>query len=312
MGLRFFVTGKDGQLGRCLVRRLAAPGEATLVGAIDLGEVDVGDRDAVMGLFDDLAEGPPDLLVNAAAFTAVDRCESEPETAMRVNGEAPQHLAELCRGAGTRLVHVSTDYVFDGASAEPYDEKAVPAPCNAYGRSKLEGEQRVLAASPDFLVVRTSWLYGPGPNFVGAILRQARLRAKGEVEEPLKVVDDQHGCPTFAADLAEGLIALATAVGNPSGRGGLYHLCNAGATTWWDFARAILDLCGFGALEIERGRTRDLDLPAPRPAWSVLDCSRAAGLGVGLRGWREALECFLLSPDGKALVEGNAPAEGNA
>jgi dTDP-4-dehydrorhamnose reductase len=309
MGLRIVVTGKRGQLGRCLVRSLAAPeepGEVTLAAAVDRDELDLGDREAVLRLFDGLAGGPPDLLVNAAAFTAVDGCESEPEIAMRVNGEAPGHLAELCLAAGTRLVHVSTDYVFEGLGGEPYSEQSTPAPRSVYGRSKLEGEQRVLAASPDFLVVRTSWLYGPGANFVGAILRQAWLRRKGEVSGPLKVVDDQQGCPTSAADLAEGLVALSGVCLEAGGRGGLYHLCNAGVATWWDFARAILDLGGFGELEIERGRSEDLNLPAERPGYSVLDCSRAAGAGVVLGGWREALERFLSSPDGRALVEGNA------
>jgi len=156
----------------------------------------------------------------------------------------------------------------------------------------------VLEADPEALVVRTSWVFGPGRNFVGAILRQARLRRSGEARGPLSVVDDQRGCPTYAADLAEGLCALRAA-----GAQGLYHLCNAGPITWWDFARAILDETGHGDLQIERARTADLSLPAPRPAYSVLDCSRAAALGVRLRGWREALIDYLASPAGRALLE---------
>jgi dTDP-4-dehydrorhamnose reductase len=306
MGLRIIVIGKGGQLGRCLVRELAASGDTSLVAAFGHDELDVGDRAAVLGLFDSLEGGPPDLLVNAAAFTAVDRCESELETAMRVNGEAPGHLAELCLAAGTRLVHVSTDYVFDGTAREPYAEETSPAPRSAYGRSKLAGERRVLAVAPDSLVVRPSWVYGPGKNFVGAILGQARLRREREAHGPLRVVDDQSGCPTSAADLADGLIALAQACHGRERSGGIYHLCNAGATTWWGFARAILNLSGCSDLEVERGCTRDLGLPAPRPEYSVLAGSRASALGVALRGWREALDSFLASPDGKALAEGTA------
>jgi dTDP-4-dehydrorhamnose reductase len=287
--MRWIVTGSQGQLGSCLVRSLEGdPGEE-LARACSHRELDVADPRAVARLLEGLAP-PPDVLVNAAAFTAVDRCESEGEVAMRVNGEAPGHLARLCKQEGIRLVHVSTDYVFDGEGTRPYTEEAKPDPRSAYGRSKLAGERRVLETSPAFLVVRTSWVFGPGRNFVEAILRQARLRREGEASGPLRVVDDQEGCPTYAADLAEGIRALVAA-----GAGGLVHLSNGGACTWWDFARAILDEAGHGELEIERGRTEELDLPAPRPRYSVLDCSRAASLGVVLRPWRDALRDYLRS-----------------
>lgn len=297
--MRFAVTGSKGQLGRCLVADLEAGGEDRLAVAWAHSDLDLVQGAQVSRLFDDLPGGPPDVLVNAAAFTAVDRCESESELAMRVNGEAPGLLAEVCAEAGVRLVHVSTDYVFGGEGRAPFDEQAPTAPACEYGRSKLEGERRVLAASPRHMVVRTSWVFGPGRNFVVAILGQARLRRSGEVTGPLRVVNDQIGCPTYAADLAQGIRALARA-----GTEGLVHLCNQGATSWFDFARAILDGSGFRDLAIDPIATRELDLPAARPPYSVLDCSRAAALGVALRPWREALGAYLASPAGTAAREG--------
>jgi dTDP-4-dehydrorhamnose reductase len=299
--LRWVVTGCRGQLGRALVERLsAAPGEA-LLSATDLPELDVGDPEAVEGLFAGLPEAP-EVLVNAAAFTAVDRCESQPETAQRANGEAPGLLAAACRRVGCRMLHVSTDYVFAGDAQRPYREDDEPAPRSVYGRTKLEGERRVRAAAPDALLVRTSWVFGRGRNFVAAILAQAEARRRGEASGPLRVVDDQQGCPTYAWDLAEGLRGLLEA-----GARGLYHLAGGGVATWWDLARATLDAGGFGDLAVERIRTRDLDLDAPRPAWSVLDCSKAAGQGVRLRSWRDALHAYLESPDSPLRAQTSDP-----
>lgn len=282
------VTGCRGQLGRALLQRLAESGEE-LLSASDLPELDVADAEAVERLFAGLPK-TPDVLVNAAAFTAVDRCETEPETARRANGEAPGLLAGACRRAGCRMVHVSTDYVFAGDASRPYREDDPPAPRSVYGRTKLDGERRVLAASPEFLVVRTSWVFGDGHNFVRAVLAQAQARRSGEASGPLRVVDDQHGRPTYAVDLAAGLLELLERRAR-----GLYHLANGGVATWWNLARAALDEAGFGDLAIERIATADLDLPAPRPTWSVLDCSRSEGLGIRLRSWREALVAYLRS-----------------
>jgi len=299
MGLRYVVTGSQGQLGRCLVRLLGPPEAGELAGAFARAELDISDVDAVAARLDALDGGPPDVLVNAAAYTAVDQCESDLETATRVNDEAPGVLAEACRERGTRLLHVSTDYVFDGGQAGEGAHRVddPTAPRSAYGRTKLGGEQRVLAASPDFAVVRTAWVFGPGKNFVRAVLRQAELRARGEVEGSMRVVADQHGSPTCASDLAFGIRGLVEA-----GARGVYHLTNAGEATWWDLARAALDLEGYERIEIERIATQDLDLPAPRPLNSRLDCSRAAGLGVTLRHWRDALAAYLDSPDGFAAL----------
>jgi dTDP-4-dehydrorhamnose reductase len=304
--MRWVVIGRGGQLGRCLEQQLRGDPRQQLVAALDRAELDVGDAAAVEAFFEGMAPEPPDVLVNAAAFTGVDLCESEEALAMAINGEAPGRLAQHCSRIGTKLVHVSTDYVFDGEASVPYPTSAPLAPASAYGRSKAEGERRVAAAQPEALVVRTSWVFGPGKNFVGAILRQAGLRRRGEVSGPLRVVADQAGTPTYAADLASGLLSLATLAaedGRARELGGLYHLTNAGQTTWWGFARAILDASGCADLEIERLATADLDLPAPRPLYSVLDCDRAAALGVRLRSWRDALVAYLESPSGLALLE---------
>jgi dTDP-4-dehydrorhamnose reductase len=294
---RWIITGCRGQLGHALGRQLRSDPDCEIAAEVDLPEVDVADPDAVARLLDSLP-APPDVLVNAAAFTHVDRCEREPEAAQRANAVAPGVLAEACRRVGARLVHVSTDYVFPGDSERPYTESDAPAPRSAYGRTKLEGEERVRAVSEDFLVVRTSWVFGRGRNFLAAVLAQAAQRRRGEAEGPLRVVDDQRGRPTYAEDLASGLRALLEAGGR-----GLYHLAGGGVASWWELARACLDAGGFQDLVVERIRTGDLDLDAPRPAWSVLDCSKAEALGVRLRDWRDALQAYLESPDSPLRAE---------
>ena len=181
MGLRYIVTGSQGQLGRCLVRELSMAGSTDqLAAAFSHADLDIGDRDRVARAFDGWAGSPPDVLVNAAAYNQVDRCESDgAEAAMRVNGEGPGILAAACQAAGIRLLHVSSDYVFSGDSDAPVPEDAAPSPRSAYGRSKLAGEQRVREVSQQAIIIRTSWVFGPGKNFVGAIVRQARLRRAG-------------------------------------------------------------------------------------------------------------------------------------
>ncbi len=292
MTTRWIITGGRGQLGRALARELREGEDCELVAAFDHAQLDIADPEAVSRVLGDALSGRADVLVNAAAFNHVDRCESEPDAARRVNGDGPGLLAEACRSAGVKLVHVSTDYVFDGQAERPYREDDPPAPQSAYGRSKLEGERRVLAASPEFLAVRTSWVYGEGRNFVGAVLEQARRRQGGEVPGPLRVVDDQRGRPTYAQDLAEGIRAAVERDAS-----GLLHLANRGIASWWELARAALDESGFAEVEIERIATDELSLPAPRPRFSALDCSRARDLGIRLRIWRDALIAYLRSPE---------------
>jgi dTDP-4-dehydrorhamnose reductase len=281
------VSGCRGQLGSALQRQLAQAGAS--VRGLGHAELDVAEPEAVRALLDSLPERPA-VWVNAAAFTHVDRCEREPEAARRANALAPSVLAAACREADIGLVHVSTDYVFPGDATRPYRESDPTGPRSVYGQTKLQGEQAVLAASPDFLVVRTSWVFGRGRNFIAAILAQAAARASGEATGPLRVVADQRGRPTYAEDLAWALRRLVEV-----GARGLYHVANAGEATWWDLARASLDEAGYADLEVEPIQTGDLELTAPRPAWSVLDCSKAESAGVQMRAWRDALRAYLRS-----------------
>jgi dTDP-4-dehydrorhamnose reductase len=299
MGSRWVITGCRGQLGHALSQQLPA-GEIAAAG--DLPELDVADAASLERFFAG-ATGPL-VVVNAAAFTQVDGCE-KPENRAAVwgaNAEGPGRLAALCAARGFPLGHVSTDYVFAGDGRRPYREDDPPAPVSEYGRSKLEGERRVLAGCPQALVVRTSWVFGRGRNFLAAILAQAEARRRAGDAAPLRVVDDQRGRPTYALDLAAGIRRLVEA-----GARGLYHVANAGEATWWDVARACLDEAGHAALGVDRIRTGDLRLAAPRPAYSVLDCSKAEAAGVRLRGWREALRAYLASPDSPLATEGSRP-----
>ncbi len=290
------ITGGKGQLGRSLAALLEA--RQVSFQAWDLEDFDISDAAQVNGRLSAWAQQVSDelssdqtgacetVLINTAAFTQVDLCESERETATRVNEQAPQFLAAACAKNGIRMVQISTDYVFDGRAQVPYEVDSETNPLSHYGASKLAGEGPVLAAGG--LVVRTSWLCGPGRNFIEAILEQAAKRHSGEVEGPLRVVEDQRGCPTYAVDLAEGVVDLVEADAR-----GVVHLTNSGNATWWEFARAILDSAGYGDLEMEAIATKSLSLPAPRPAYSVLSCARATQLGVTMRPWQDALTAYL-------------------
>jgi dTDP-4-dehydrorhamnose reductase len=282
----WFVTGSYGQLGSALLALLAESG--TSASGCDIDELDVADPEAVRARIEQLPR--PLVWANAAAFTQVDRCEREPELARRANALAPAVLAEVCAETGARLVHVSTDYVFPGDADRPYREDDPTGPRSVYGRTKLEGEEAVLSACEDFLVVRTSWVFGAGRNFIAAVLEQAARRRDGSASGPLRVVDDQTGRPTYAVDLARALVALVGA-----GARGLVHFANAGAATWWELARYALDRAGYRDVAIDRIRTDDLHTDARRPTWSVLDTSRAEALGVKPRRWQDAVDDYLQS-----------------
>jgi dTDP-4-dehydrorhamnose reductase len=296
--LRVGVLGAAGQLGRCLVRAIEAADDLELVFAATREQIDLADFERVSEWLDLQDARPPEVVINAAAYTKVDACESEKELAYRMNAMAPGEWARQLMERSIHFVHVSTDYVFPGDGTRPYREADETAPKTVYGSSKRAGEVAVLGTDPNALVVRTSWVFGPGRNFVVAILDQAARRRTGELEGPLKVVDDQHGAPTYAADLAEGLLAVSR-LGRSSGNHvrGLLHLRNAGETTWFGFARAILDHGGYADLEIEPVATSAFKTAAPRPAYSVLSCELGEALGITLRPWREALVDYLSSPD---------------
>jgi dTDP-4-dehydrorhamnose reductase len=248
----------------------------------DLDDFDIADRPATLT---EIARLRPRLLVNCAAATDVDRCELEHDYADRTNVLGPKHLAEAAAEVGARLVHVSTDFVFDGAKGAPYRETDAPQPLNYYGWSKLEGEQAVLAVLPAALIVRTSWLYGHGgDHFPGRVLGWA---ARGG---PLRMVDDQIGSPTYADDLAVAIRALAD-----QGAQGIFHLAGAGCASRLDWARETVTLAGLD-VQVVPAKSSEFPLPAPRPANTCLDCSKAADLGVRLQPWRDGLARYLGSP----------------
>jgi dTDP-4-dehydrorhamnose reductase len=290
---RWLVTGSAGQLGSDLLRALAG---RDAVGC-DRTELDVADGDAVAAAF---ARYRPTVVVNAAAFTAVDDAEGHPEPAFRVNAVGPGVLAEACAAAGALLVHVSTDYVFDGSAREPYAEDATVCPASVYGRSKAAGERAVLDRGSGY-VVRTAWVYGArGRNFVKTMVAlEARKRE-------VRVVDDQRGSPTWSLDLANGLVELAER--RPPA--GIYHCTNAGDTTWYGLARAVFEELGADPDRVRPTTTAEFPRPAPRPAFSVL--SPAGWIGAGLRplpDWRVALR-RAFEVDGVAL--GRRSAVGSA
>jgi dTDP-4-dehydrorhamnose reductase len=276
--VRILLTGAGGQLGRDL--------QETLKGydlrALDHGGLDVADREAVLR---SVQQARPDWIINAAAFNDVDGAETMTKAAFAVNGAGPGHLAEAAAVVGASIVHISTDYVFDGRKGTPYTEDDVPNPLSVYARSKYEGERRVLDSGASACVLRTAWLYGRhGKNFVRAILAAA---IKGG---PLKVVADQVGSPTATADLAQ---AIAQLLETPAR--GLFHVANSGACSRFEFAQAIVR----GSVEVQPITTRDAARPASRPANSSLISARWQQSGLTpLRSWHSALDAFLQSlPD---------------
>ena len=280
--MRILLTGKDGQVGWELERALAPLGEVV---AMDRSALDLADVDAIRRVVGDTK---PAVVVNAAAYTAVDRAESEPELAMRINGVAPGVLAEEAKRLGALLVHYSTDYVFDGTKATPYVENDAPNPINAYGRSKLAGERAIAAAGGAHLILRTSWVYAPrGRNFFLTIASRARAG------EALRVVDDQRGVPTSAAFLAAATAALLRRTDRAELRE-TYHLVPAGQTSWCGFARAIVRLLDL-PVEVAAIGSAAFPTPAARPKNSVLDATRIArDLGVERPPWEALLaDCVM-------------------
>jgi dTDP-4-dehydrorhamnose reductase len=283
--VKILLTGKDGQVGWELRRSLSILGQVSALGREAL---DLSNADSIRGVLRDIR---PHLIVNAAAYTAVDRAESEEALAYAVNGIAPGILAEEARTLGAGLVHYSTDYVFDGGNASPYVEDDATGPLNAYGRTKLAGENAVKAVGGRYFILRTSWVYGPrGRNFMRTIQRSARER------EELRIVDDQIGAPTTSRVVAD---ATAHLVGRVQGLRaewpiGVYHLACRGETTWFGFARRILQLTrdrsGEPTPRLTAIRTEHCQTPARRPANSRLDVScLERAFGLELPDWEVAL-----------------------
>jgi dTDP-4-dehydrorhamnose reductase len=276
------VVGAAGQLGHELVRPQPVCGTepSLVVQGLDLPEMDITRTESVQRTLERLR---PRTVINAAAYTDVDGCESNSQAAYAVNATGPANLAEACRQIGAKLVHVSTDYVFDGRKRTPYEPEDAVNPQSIYGKSKAEGEQRVREILADHVIVRTSWLFGlHGKSFVKTILRLA-------AEKPeLRVVVDQVGCPTYAVDLATAILVLGM-----SSRRGTYHFCGAGACSWFEFAVEIVRVAGMRT-PVRPMTTAELSQAAPRPAYSILDTSVTTDhTGLVPRPWQEALaECL--------------------
>lgn len=281
---KILVTGSRGQLGHELMKRCPAGTECR---GVDLPEVDITSKEQFLGI---CGEFSPDVLINAAAYTAVDRAETEELAARRVNIDGAENAAAACRLSGCRLIHISTDFVFDGASGRPYRINDHPAPLGVYGLTKLQGEEAVLKELPGAAVVRTSWLYSShGKNFVNTML--ALMKEK----EELRVVCDQVGSPTWAGGLAEALWLLA---GRPEAKG-VFHWSDLGVASWYDFAVAIYEeAILLGILEhdvqIVPVPSEAYPTPARRPSYSVMDTSRIRdALGIPGVHWRENLRTML-------------------
>ncbi len=282
--IRIAVTGAMGQVASSLVERAGREVEIVLLGRrVFLLE----DREAV---FAGLKAVKPDVVINAAAYTAVDRAEAEEAVAVAINGEGAGHVAEAADRLGAPLLQLSTDYVFDGALGRPYREDDRPAPRSAYGRSKLLGEQRVAERCANSVIVRTAWLFSPyGTNFVRTML------ALNETRDEVPVVADQRGRPTSAHDLADALLKVAVRLREESSPAlrGIFHMTNAGEATWADFAEAIFAEAaarGRRTTTVRRIATQDYPTPAPRPADSRLDTEKLRRIyGLELPEWRQGL-----------------------
>jgi dTDP-4-dehydrorhamnose reductase len=276
--MKLLVIGSKGQLGWELCRQAKERGHDLI--PLDLPEFDITNKSAV---FDEVSQSRADLVVNAAAYTAVDKAESEIDMAFAVNRDGPSYLASACAGVHIPLIHISTDYVFDGCKKGRYLETDPVAPIGVYGKSKAEGEADVRRWLKEHIIIRTSWLCGVhGNNFVKTML------SLGKEREELRVVDDQHGCPTFAADLAEAILTIVSLIEKGENISwGTYHYCGAGSTTWFGFASKIFEIAKtydtFKLKNLIPISTSEYPTPAKRPLNSVMDCTLLE-------------KCFLITP----------------
>jgi dTDP-4-dehydrorhamnose reductase len=280
--IKVLVTGAGGQVGSA-VRELASVYPSIEFHFCSREELSITDEEALRSFF---SKVKPDWCVNTAAYTLVDRAETETEQARLINASAVGLLAGICKEFGTALIHISTDYVFNGKGTQPYRETDPVDPINAYGAGKAEGERLAIESGCRLYIIRTSWVYGKqGNNFVKTMKRLMAER------ESIGVVNDQLGCPTNAADLADVIVKII--LSHPAIPGGVYHYSNAGVTTWYGFALAIRDLIE-SSCEVRPIKTVDFPTPAKRPDYSVMDTSRLTeALKITSPHWRDSLEKFL-------------------
>ena len=278
--MKILVFGRIGQLGSALAEVLSDRYETRF---IDQPELDLTVPESVR---DHVQTYLPSIVINAAAYTAVDRAETEPELAHIINARAPESLAYACDEAGAVLIHYSTDYVFDGTASMPYAETAAVAPTGVYGQSKLAGEIAVASATQRYVILRTAWLYSAvGHNFVKTMLKLA------DSGQPVRVVADQVGSPTYAQDLARVTRSIIEVL-NSSREDcfGLYHVTNSGTTSWHGLAQEIFRLAAHQDVVVQPISTEEYPTPAPRPAYTALDCSKLERVfGLTLPSWRDAL-----------------------
>ena len=277
MRQKILVTGANGQLGKELKELIPSCPQFDFI-FLSREELPIHHIETVRNSFKAIH---PQFCINCAAYTAVDRAESEKETPFLVNAEAPGILATVCKEYGTQFIHISTDYVFDGSATSPYKEDSPTNPQSVYGASKLEGEKQVLRFNPGSLIIRTSWVYSEfGKNFVKTMLKLMNERTE------ISVVNDQVGSPTYAADLAEAILQIIT---SQQWREGIYHYCNEGIISWYDFAVAIKELSG-SSCTVNAIASSAYPTVAKRPGYSVLSAVKfRQDFGVGLKSWKESL-----------------------
>jgi dTDP-4-dehydrorhamnose reductase len=286
--MKVMITGAYGQLGTCL-KEMSASYSELMIDLTDYDTLDITDRDAVSKY---LGNSRPDFVVNCAAYTAVDKAENDHDAAHRLNALGPENLSLGCRQTGARLIHISTDYVFDGSSNTPYSETHSPNPKSVYGKTKLAGERLVLKQLPESVIIRTSWLYSAhGNNFVKTMIRL------GQERNLLKVVFDQTGTPTYAGDLAKAILKIISVSikDNDSWNPGVYHFSNLGVCSWYDFA-VETHKCTSITCKVEPILSSAFPTVAPRPSYSVLDKSKIqATYGLEIPYWRDSLmKCIQL------------------
>ncbi|MEG7510516.1 dTDP-4-dehydrorhamnose reductase [Serratia marcescens] len=278
--MKVLLTGSKGQLGSCFRDRLPSGWDLL---ATDSESLDISDLARVKQV---VADYRPDVIVNAAAYTAVDKAESDGELAARINEQGPSYLALAAAAHGCRLIHVSTDYVFDGRASRPYREDDATNPLGVYGSTKLDGERAVAGVLPGAIVLRTAWVFSEyGNNFVKTMLRLAKER------DVLGIVGDQRGCPTYAGDIAQAIIELL----KREAAGGVYHFCGNKEVSWSEFAGAIFAAAlGQGTLtrlpQVNDITNDQYPTPAKRPAYSSLDCGKIESLGIQPSDWQQALK----------------------
>ena len=279
---RILVIGAKGMLGRDVMEELRSSSLYEVTGW-DIDEIDIR---VEMDTVAKISRLGPEVVINLAAYTNVDECESQAEKAFAVNGEGMRDVALGALRCGAKVVYISTDYVFDGQKGEPYVESDLPNPLNVYGRSKLQGERYVQELTEDGVIVRTQWLFGKhGNNFVAFVLRQAREKKE------LSIVDDQTGSPTYTVDLAKAISALIQHDAK-----GIFHAANSNTCTWFAFGQSILEFSGMAGVSVRPISSKELNRPAIRPPYSGLSCQKLKQVtGMTLRPWSEALREYLHS-----------------